>query len=125
MDSTTVRANSESITKSARLFNLFPTLPESRETEAHTIYREVFGDLSLTAWQRQGTLITRFVNGKKLNFAARRKHCTIGFQGHDAIEFYRMSGGECPVGEVTIKIYYDQAWKPASVQETIDWYFHN
>ena len=107
------------------LTGLFPTLAEEREKEALEIYKTLFPDLPLSAWTRQGTLITRFVNGKKLNFAARRHYCTIGFQGHDAIEFYRLSEGKCPVGEVTIRIYYDQAWEPDSVQETIDWYLHN
>ena len=107
------------------LTGLFPTLPEEREEAALGIYETLFPDLPLSAWTRQGTLISRFVNGKKLNFAARRYHCTLGFQGHDAIEFYRLSQGKCPVGEVTIKIYYDQAWEPGPVRETINWYLHN
>ena len=79
----------------------------------------------MSAWTRQGTLITRNHNGKKINFAARRQHCTISFQGHDAIEFYRLSEGQCPVGEVTIKIYYGQELDARPIRETIDWYFNN
>ena len=107
------------------LHGLFPTLPPERETEAEQIYRTVFGNLPLAEWSRQGTLITRFVNGRKLNFAARRTHCTIGFRGHWAVEFYRMTGGDCPVGEVTIKIPYDKPWSPGPVRDAIEWYFHN
>ena len=107
------------------LTGLFPTLPEEREEAALGIYETLFPDLPLSAWTRQGTLISRFVNGKKLNFAARRHHCTIGFQGHDAIEFYRLSEGKYPAGEVTIWIYYDPAGEPDPVRETIDWYLHN
>ena len=50
--------------------NMFPTLPEEHEADAERIYRAVFSDLPLDAWQKQGTIITRFRNGKKLNFAA-------------------------------------------------------
>ena len=125
MKSSVVRFRSNSIAGSTRFFDLFPTLPGDREDEARGIYKAIFPDLPVSAWTRQGTLITRFVNGKKLNFAARRHHCTIGFQGHEAIEFYRLLEGECPVGEVTIKIFYGQEWEPDPVRETIDWYFHN
>ena len=105
--------------------DLFPHMPPEREGEAMEIYRRVFGDLPLAQWTRQGTILTRFVNGRKLNFAARRAHCTIGFRGYDAVEFYRFSGGECSVGEVTIKIPYGREWQAGPVSDTIDWYFNN
>lgn len=104
---------------------LFPSLAAERESEAVQIYHAIFGDLPISSWTRQGTLITRFVNGRKLNFAARRYHCTIGFRGHSAIEFYRFIGGACPVGEVTIQIPYGTDWDPGLVAETIEWYFNN
>jgi hypothetical protein len=105
--------------------DLFPHMPPEREDAAMHIYLKVFGDLSLESWIPQGTILTRFVNRRKLNFAARRSYCSIGFCGHDAIEFYRFSGGECPTGEVTIKIPYDRAWQAGPVTDAIDWYFHN
>jgi len=104
---------------------LFPSLPIDRETDAESIYRSVFADLPLSAWIRQGSLITRFVNGRKLNFAARRTHCTVGFRGHTAVEFYRLIGGTCPVGEVTIKIPYEQKFELGLLADTIEWYFNN
>ena len=103
----------------------FPHMPIEHEAEALRIYDVLFGTLPLDSWQRQGTLLTRLANGRKLNFAARRSHCTIGFRGHAAIEFYRFLGGDCPVGEVTIKPPYDQDWDPAPIRETIIWYFNN
>ena len=105
--------------------NLFPCMPPEHEDAAMHIYMKIFGDLSLESWIVQGTILTRSVNRRKLNFAARRAHCTIGFCGHDAIEFYRLSGGTCPTGEVTIKIPYRRKWKAGPVRDTIDWYFHN
>ena len=107
------------------LADLFPYMPVEHEAEALRIYDAIFGDLSLDAWTRQGTLLTRFVNDRKLNFAARRTHCTIGFQGYDAVEFYRLIGGECPVGGVTIKPPYYRDWDPRPIADTIDWYFFN
>ena len=107
------------------LAELFPRMPLEHEVEALRIYDAIFGGLPLDAWQRQGTVLTRFVNGHKLNFAARRTHCTIGFLGHDVIEFYRFIGGACPVGEVTIKLPYYRDWDPAPVVETVSWYFNN
>lgn len=104
------------------LSDLFPYMPIEHEAEGLRIYRAIFADLPLDDWERQGTLLTRFVNGRKLNFAARRTHCTIGFRGHAAIEFYRFVGGECPVGEVTIKPPYYRDWNPGPVIDTIDWY---
>ncbi|NNK34286.1 MAG: hypothetical protein HKP02_14235 [Xanthomonadales bacterium] len=104
---------------------LFPTLPQDREHEAEAIYRAVFGNLPVAAWQRQGTLITRWVNGRKLNFAARRTHCTIAFRGRLAVEFYRLMEGDCPVGSVSIKIPYGANWDPQPVRDTIDWYINN
>lgn len=104
---------------------LFPHMPSEQDEAAMHIYRQVFGGMPLNEWTQQGTLLTRSVNRRKLNFAARRTHCTIGFCGHDAIEFYRFSGGECPAGEVTIKIPYDRDWEAHPVVDTIDWYFHN
>ena len=107
------------------LADLFPWMPVEHEAEALRIYGALFGDLPLDAWSRQGTIITRTVNGKKLNFAARRHHCTIGFRGYDAVEFYRLMGGDCPVGGVTIKPPYYRDWDPGPIIDTIDWYFNN
>ena len=104
---------------------LFPTLPEDREKEAGAIYTALFGDLPVSAWTRQGTLITRWVNGQKLNFAARRHHCTVAFRGRDAVQFYRLMEGKCRVGSVSIRIPYGEEWAPQPVRDTIDWYFHN
>ena len=105
--------------------DLFPHMPPEREEEAMAIYRRLFGNLEPGQWTLRGTIITRGVNGRILNFAARRTHCTIGFRGYDAVQFYRFSGGECPAGEVTIKIPYDREWLTDPVRDTIDWYFHN
>ena len=105
--------------------NMFPTLPPEHEPDAERIYRSIFGDLPLDAWQKQGTIITRFVNGRKLNFAARRHHCTLGFQGYGAVEFYTFIGGDCPTGGVTIKPWYDRPFDPELIADTIDWYFNN
>jgi hypothetical protein len=107
------------------LADLFPHMPVAREADALRVYDALFGDLKLNAWTRQGTLLTRFVNGRKLNFAARKTHCTIGFRGHAAIEFYRFIGGDCPVGEVTIKPPYEGDWDPRPIVATIDWYSNN
>jgi hypothetical protein len=107
------------------LEGLFPTLPIDREVTAVSIYTALFADLPISSWTRQGTLITRYVNGKKLNFAARRHHCTIGFQGHAVIEFYRFIGGDCPVGEVTIKPPYEGRWDAQLIVDAIDWYACN
>ena len=89
------------------------------------IYLRLFGTLELGQWTRRGTIITLSVNGRILNLASRRTHCTIGFSGYDAVQIYRLSGGECPAGEVTIKIPYDRECFAAQVRDTIDWYFHN
>lgn len=105
--------------------DLFPHMPPEREEEAMAIYRRVFGSLELGQWTRRGTIITRSVNSRILNFAARRTHCTIGFRGYDAVQFYRFTGGECPAGEVTIKIPYGRKWLAGPVRDTVDWYFHN
>lgn len=107
------------------LRKLFPFMPPEHDAEAYRIYLAVFDDLPLEGWERQGTLIVRYVNGRKLNFAARRTHCTLGFRGHAAVEFYRFAGGSCPVGEVTIKIPYYREFDPGPVREAIDWYAHN
>jgi hypothetical protein len=107
------------------LAELFPWMPVEHESEAMRIYDAIFGDLPLDVWTRQDTLITRFVNNRKLNFAARRSHCTIGFCGYNAVEFYRLIGGDCPTGEVTIKPPYYKTWDPAPIADTIDWYFNN
>ena len=108
-----------------RMQDLFPHMPVEREQAAMAIYRRLFGGLELDQWIRRGTVITRNVNGRYLNFAARRTHCTLGFRGYDAVQFYRFCGGECPVGEVTIKIPYDRDWNVGPARDTIDWYFHN
>ena len=100
-------------------------MPVEHEAEALRVYDSIFGDLPLAAWTRQGTLLTRRVNGRKLNFAARRTHCTIGFRGCAAVEFYRFIGGDCPVGEVTIKPPYYREWDADLIAEAIDWYLHN
>jgi len=92
------------------LADLFPGMPPQFEPAAVLIYRALFDDLPLSAWSKEGTTMTRFVNDKKLHFAPRRSYCTIGFRGRGAIEFYRFLGGECPAGEVTIKISYDNEW---------------
>ena len=107
------------------LADLFPWMPVEHETEALRIYDAIFGDLPLDAWIRQGTVLTRRVNGRKLNFAARRAHCTVGFCGHAAIEFYRFIGGGCPVGEVTIKPAYYRDLDAGLITETVNWYFNN
>lgn len=107
------------------LANLFPWMPAEHEAEALRIYSAIFGALPLDSWTRQGTVLTRWVNGRKLNFAARRTHCTIGFRGHEAVEFYRFIGGECPAGEVTIKPPYYHDWDAGLIAETVDWYFNN
>lgn len=107
------------------LTDLFPHMPVEHEVEALRIYDAIFGDLSLDAWQRQGSLLTRMVNGRKLNFAARRTHCTIGFLGYEAVEFYRFIGGDCPVGQVTIKLPYYREWDTVSVREAVSWYCNN
>lgn len=104
------------------LADLFPHMPAEHEAEALRIYGAIFGDLPLDTWQRQGSLLTRFVNGRKLNFAARRTHCTIGFLGYDAAQFYRLIGGDCPVGEVSIKLPYYREWDPGPVIATVSWY---
>ena len=105
--------------------DLFPHMPLEHEEEALRIYTAIFGDLPLDAWTLTGTILTRFVNGRKLNFAARRKHCTIAFRGYDAVEFYRLIGGDCPVGGVTIKPPYYREWDAEPIVATIDWYFNN
>lgn len=105
--------------------DLFPHMPMEREQAAMAIYRRLFGGLEFTQWHRRGTIITRSVRGRHLNFAARRTHCTIGFRGYEAVQFYRFSGGDCPVGEVTIKIPYDREWLADPVRDTIDWYWVN
>ena len=106
------------------LTSLFPCMPEERGPIAAEIYRAVFEGLPLGAWSKQGSVITRFVNGKKINFAARKTHCTIGFRGRAAVEFYRFLGGDCPAGEVTIKIPYERDWNPAPVVQTVGWYLN-
>lgn len=111
--------------EAANFTGLFPSLPAWREQTAFEAYKAIFPRTPLSAWQKQGTLITRFVNGKKLNFAARRFHTTIGFQGHAAVEFYRFLGGDCPVGEVNIKPPYDREWDAGLIADTVDWYFNN
>lgn len=107
------------------LEEIFPYMPPERDAAAWDIYQALFSDLDLEQWMRQGTVLTRPFNGRKLNFAARRRHCTIGFRGHAAVEFYQGVGGRCPVGEVTIKIPYGKAFDVALVQSAIDWYAHN
>lgn len=107
------------------LSRLFPHMPKEHETEATQIYKAIFGDLPVNAWSLKGTILTRYVNGKKINFAARRTHCTIGFQGHAVIEFYRFIGGVCPAGEVTIKIPYYKPIDPEPLKEAVSWYFNN
>ena len=104
---------------------VFPYLPRAFAGSTEVTYRAVFGTLPLSAWTAKGSILFRRVNGKQLNFAARRTHCTIGFRGKDAVAFYRGIGGECPVGEVTIKLPHDQPFDSEAVQATIDWYFHN
>ena len=49
------------------LADLFPWMPIEHVAEAMRIYDAIFGDFPLDAWTRQGTIITRTVNGKKLN----------------------------------------------------------
>ena len=107
------------------LSDLFPHMPPEYEPVAAHIYRTVFVDLPLSAWSKEGSSITRYVGGKRLSFAPRRTHCTIAFRGHAAIEFYRFLGGDCPVGEVTIKIPYENEWEAVPVKKTIEWYLHS
>ena len=107
------------------LADLFPWMPVEHEAEALRIYDAIFGDLPLDDWTPQGTVLTRWVNGRKLNFAARRTHCTVGFRGYSAVEFYRFIGGDCPVGQVTIKPPYYREWDVGPIKDTIDWYFNN
>lgn len=107
------------------LNDLFPHMPLEHEQEALHIYGLIFGELPLDDWTLEGTRLVRFVNGRKLAFAPRRTHCTIGFIGRPALEFYRFIGGDCPVGEVTIKLPYYREWNPGPIVETIDWYFNN
>ena len=104
---------------------VFPYLPVALNDSTETTYRAVFGDLPLSAWTAKGSILFRTVNGKQLNFAARRTHCTIGFRGKDALAFYRGIGGASPVGEVTIKLLHDEPFDADAVRATIDWYFHN
>ena len=107
------------------LQDLFPHMPLEREPDALRIYDVVFGALPLDDWTLEGTRLLRYVNDRKLAFSPRKTHCTIGFIGRSAVEFYRFSGGECPCGEVTIKIPYRNEWDPAPVVATIDWYLNN
>jgi hypothetical protein len=104
---------------------IFPYLPVERDAEALEIYHNLFGDRPLAAWTKEGTRLTYTLNGRLLSFAPRRTHVTVGFRGHAAIEFYRFIGGECRVGEVTIKIPYSDDWNPGPVNETISWYSNN
>jgi hypothetical protein len=104
---------------------LFPRMPPQHEAEAMRHYRAIFGGLGLDDWERQGTVLTRRVNGRKINFAARRNHCTVGFCGHAVIEFYRFIGGECPSGEVTIKTPYYREWRFGRISQAIEWYLNN
>ena len=101
--------------------DLFPHMPLEHEPEALRIYDLIFGELPLDDWTLEGTRLVRFVNGRKLAFAPRRTHCTIGFIGRQVLELYRFIGGECPTGEVTIKL----PWDPGPIIDTIDWYFNN
>ena len=107
------------------LADLFPWMPLEHEQEALRIYGAIFGELPLGDWTMEGTRLVRFVNGRKLAFSPRRTHCTIGFIGHAAIEFYRFIGGDCPVGEVTIKPPYYREWDASLIAETIGWYLNN
>ena len=107
------------------LADLFPWMPLEHEAEALRAYGKIFGDLPLDDWTLEGTRLVRFVNGRKLAFAPRRTHCTIGFIGRGAVEFYRFIGGDCPAGEVTIKPPYYRDWDPEAITETIDWYVNN
>lgn len=108
-----------------RLARLFPGLPVQHEPSAAAIYREVFGDLPLDAWSKEGSILTRRSGEAKINFAPRRAYCAISFRGRGVTEFYRMVGGTCPVGEVTIRVPYDRDWDPVPVRATIEWYLAN
>ena len=107
------------------LSELFPGMPPEQEPCAALIYQSVFGDLPLSAWQKVGTTLRRFADGKALHFAPRRTYCTIGFRGRTAMEFYRFRGGECASGEVTIKIPYDREFDPIPIRDTVEWYLYS
>lgn len=103
----------------------FPHLSEEHEADADACYHALFGALPLDAWRVGGTILYRVFNGKQLNFAARKTHCTVAFHGKDAIAFYRDIGGECPVGEVTIKVPHGAAFEAEPIRDAIEWYFYN
>jgi hypothetical protein len=107
------------------LSDLFPCMPPEQAPCAALIYRSVFGDLPLSEWAKEGSTLRRVVDGKLLHFASRRTHCTLGFRGRAAMEFYRFRGGECECGEVTIKIPYDREFDPVPVQDAVEWYFYS
>lgn len=105
-----------------RLIELFPGLPPEHAPNAAFVYEAVFDDLPLDAWSKEGSILTRRQGQAKLNFAPRRTYCTIGFRGRGATELYRTLGGECPTGEVTIRVPYGVAWDPEPIRRTIEWY---
>ena len=105
--------------------DMFPYMPLEHEPEALRIYGLIFGDLPLDEWTLEGSRLVRFVNGRKLAFAPRRTHCTVGFIGRQALEFYRFIDGDCPVGEVTIKPPYYERWNADLIADTIEWYLNN
>ncbi|NRA38080.1 MAG: hypothetical protein HRU15_08075 [Planctomycetes bacterium] len=98
------------------LQDLFPGLKDNVLAAASTCFQQIFPNIPLNKWQRNGTWIEYWQNDARIAFAPRQKYSSIYFKNREAVPLYVEIGGKCPAKEVTINIKHFTDFDPAPIQ---------